>query len=165
MQFGYNGLTSNKKSEKLLEPKKVYNQVIWLIEQSDWVGTFWAITQEPEFSWTCSLYIMVENHLHYHHVKIQKIPYSPYLSKSEKIIKQSDWLRAFWARTQETGFSWTRSLYVMVENHLYYHHVKFRKFFKVVICKVWKSNWAIWLAKSFLGHNLRTRIFLDMWFA
>ena len=28
--------------------------------------------------------------------------------------------------------------------------------------KVWKSNQAIWLAKSFLGHNSRTRIFLDM---
>ena len=36
---------------------------------------------------------------------------------------------------------------------------------KSFFVKVWKSNWAIWLAESFLGHNLRTRIFLDMWFA
>ena len=31
--------------------------------------------------------------------------------------------------------------------------------------KVWKSNWAIWLVESFLGHNLKTRLFLNMWFA
>ena len=36
---------------------------------------------------------------------------------------------------------------------------------KSFFVKVWKSNWAIWLADSFLGHNLRTKIFLDMWFA
>ena len=33
---------------------------------------------------------------------------------------------------------------------------------KLFFVKVWKSNRAIWLAESFLGHNLRTRIFLDM---
>ena len=36
---------------------------------------------------------------------------------------------------------------------------------KSFFVKVWKSDRAIWLADSFLGHNLRTRIFLDMWFA
>ena len=72
-----------------------------VIEQSDWARTFWAITQEPEFPWTCSLYVMVQNHLHYHHAQIQKIPYSRSLSKSEKVIKQSDWPRDFWVTTQE----------------------------------------------------------------
>ena len=43
----------------------------------------------------------LSNHFHYHHVKILKIPYSQSLSKSEKVIKQSDWPRAFWAITQE----------------------------------------------------------------
>ena len=134
-----------------------------VIKQSDWSRAFWAITQEPEFSWTCRLYMMMENHLHYHHVKIQKIPYSFSLSKSEKVIKQSDWPRAFNLRTRlfldmqfvrDGRESSSLSSCKNSENSL-------RPFF----VKVWKSNCAIWLVERFLGHNLKTRLFLDMWFA
>ena len=40
-----------------------------------------------------------------------------------------------------------------------------KSFLKFLIVKVWKSNRVIWLAKRFLGHNLKNRIFQDMWFA
>ena len=77
-----------------------------------------------------------------YNIKIQKTPYSRSLSKSEKVIEQCDWPRAFWAIIQEPEFSWTCNLYMMVENHLHYHHGKIQKIPSSCFLSE-KSNWEI----------------------
>ena len=44
------------------------------ILQSDWLTAFWHISQEPDFSWKCDLYMNIVNNINFHYrLNAQKI--------------------------------------------------------------------------------------------